>query len=44
MKLEFLNPGFSVKSRPALFMLQHAEETGLINLEKKPVIIERLVL
>lgn len=29
-KLEYLNPGGSIKDRPALFMVEHAEKTGLL--------------
>lgn len=29
-KLEYLNPGGSVKDRSALFMIEHAEKTGLL--------------
>lgn len=29
-KLEYLNPGGSIKDRSALFMLEHAEKTGLL--------------
>jgi len=30
-KLEYTNPGGSVKDRPALFMIEEAERTGLLN-------------
>jgi cystathionine beta-synthase len=29
-KLEYLNPSGSVKDRPALFMIEHAEKTGIL--------------
>lgn len=38
VKLEYFNPGNSVKDRPALYMIEKAEESGLIN--KDTVIIE----
>jgi len=34
LKLEFANPGGSVKDRPALSMVQHALETGALSEEK----------
>lgn len=34
LKLEFANPGGSVKDRPALFMIRHAIETGALSDDK----------
>ncbi len=38
VKLEYFNPGNSVKDRPALYMIEKAEKEGLIN--KDTVIVE----
>ena len=38
VKLEYFNPGNSVKDRPALYMIEKAEQEGLIN--KDTVIVE----
>ena len=33
-KLEYFNPGGSIKGRPALFMIEAAEKSGELNLDK----------